>query len=72
MPSCPRGRPRYDDVLTPAEWRVAEAVRHGMSNSEFARHQMVSVDAVKFHVSNLLMKLGFSSRSQLRHWDGVQ
>lgn len=25
----PLGRPRYDDLLTPAEWRVAEAVRYG-------------------------------------------
>jgi catechol 2,3-dioxygenase-like lactoylglutathione lyase family enzyme len=33
----PRGRPRYDDLLTPAEWRVAEAVRHGLTNPEIAR-----------------------------------
>ena len=73
MPSTtPRGRPRHNDVLTPAEWRVAKAVRHGMSNPEIARHQQVSVEAVKFHVSNLLMKLGLSSRKQLRMWDGVQ
>lgn len=31
----------------------------------------VSLDAVKFHVSNALAKLGFSSREQLRLWDGV-
>jgi DNA-binding NarL/FixJ family response regulator len=33
----PRGRPRSDDLLTPAEWRVLEGVRHGMSNPEIAR-----------------------------------
>ena len=67
-----RGRPAYADVLTPAEWRVAEAVRHGMSNPEIARRQGVSVDAVKFHVANILQKLGFSSRARLRAWDGVK
>jgi DNA-binding CsgD family transcriptional regulator len=72
MPSSPRGRPRHDDVLTPAEWRVAEAVRHGMTNPEIARRQQVSVEAVKYHVSNLLIKLGMSRRAQLRRWDGVQ
>ena len=67
-----RGRPAYADVLTPAEWRVAEAVRHGMSNPEIARRQDVSTDAVKFHVANALQKLGFSSRAELRRWDGVR
>jgi DNA-binding CsgD family transcriptional regulator len=58
-------------VLTPAEWRVAEAVRHGMSNAEIARRQGVSLDAVKFHVANILQKLGFERRADIRSWDGV-
>lgn len=72
MPTpAPRGRPRHEDVLTPAEWRVVEAVRHGMSNPLIARRQGVSLDAVKFHVANALAKLGFASRRELRQWDGV-
>lgn len=67
-----RGRPPHPDVLTPAEWRVAEAVRHGMSNPEIARRQGVSTDAVKYHVANALSKLGFASRRELRQWDGVR
>jgi DNA-binding CsgD family transcriptional regulator/catechol 2,3-dioxygenase-like lactoylglutathione lyase family enzyme len=67
-----RGRPAYADVLTPAEWRVVEAVRHGMTNPEIARRQGVSTDAVKYHVANALQKLGFSSRAELRRWDGVR
>jgi DNA-binding CsgD family transcriptional regulator/catechol 2,3-dioxygenase-like lactoylglutathione lyase family enzyme len=67
-----RGRPPYADVLTPAEWRVVEAVRHGMSNPQIAKRQGVSVDAIKFHVANALQKLGFSSRADLRRWDGVR
>jgi DNA-binding CsgD family transcriptional regulator/catechol 2,3-dioxygenase-like lactoylglutathione lyase family enzyme len=65
------GRPRHDDVLTPAEWKVAEQVRHGMTNRRIAKRMDVSIDAVKFHVGNALSKLGFSSRRQLRLWDGV-
>ena len=59
-------------MLTPAEWRVVDAVRHGMSNPLIARRQGVSVDAVKFHVSNALTKLGLASRRDLRRWDGVR
>lgn len=67
----PRGRPPHDDQLTPAEWRVAELVRHGLTNPKIAALMGVSVDAVKFHVANVLVKLGFSSRKDIRHWQGV-
>lgn len=66
-----RGRPPHADVLTPAEWRVVEAVRHGLSNPMIAKRQGVSLDAVKFHVANALQKLGLPSRAELRRWDGV-
>ena len=65
------GRPPHDDVLTPAEWKVAEQVRHGLTNRRIAERMGVSIDAVKFHVGNALGKLGFSSREELRRWDGV-
>jgi len=65
------GRPRHDDLLTPAEWKVAEQVRHGMTNRRIAERMGVSLDAIKFHVGNALSKLGFSSREELRRWDGV-
>jgi DNA-binding CsgD family transcriptional regulator/catechol 2,3-dioxygenase-like lactoylglutathione lyase family enzyme len=67
-----RGRPRYTDVLTPAEWRVVEAVRHGRSNPQIAQGQGVSNDAIKYHVANALQKLGFRSRAQLKLWDGIR
>jgi DNA-binding CsgD family transcriptional regulator/predicted enzyme related to lactoylglutathione lyase len=66
-----RGRPPHADILTPAEWRVVEAVRHGMTNPAIARRQGVSLDAVKYHVANALQKLGLASRAELRRWDGV-
>lgn len=66
-----RGRPRHPDVLTPAEWAVVDAIRHGMSGPEIARRRAVSRDAVKFHVANALVKLGLNSRGALRGWRGV-
>ena len=67
-----RGRPQFDDLLTPAEWRVVEFVRHGLSNPDIARRQGVSLDAVKYHIANALQKLGMSSRREIRAWDGVR
>src|ERR1700753_4159407 len=71
-PARERGRPAHPAVLTPAEWRVVEAVRHGLRNREIARRQGVSLDAVKFHVANALAKLGLSGRHELRRWNGVR
>jgi DNA-binding CsgD family transcriptional regulator/catechol 2,3-dioxygenase-like lactoylglutathione lyase family enzyme len=67
-----RGRPPHDDVLTPGEWRIVEAVRHGLTNPQIARRLGISVDAVKYHVANALQKLGFKSRAELRRWTGVR
>ena len=66
-----RGRPPHDDILTPAEWRVVEAVRHGLTNRDIAARQGISLDAVKFHVANALAKLELEDRKALRLWDGV-
>jgi DNA-binding CsgD family transcriptional regulator/catechol 2,3-dioxygenase-like lactoylglutathione lyase family enzyme len=66
-----RGRPPHDDILTPAEWRVLEFVRHGLTNRRIAERQGISGDAVKYHVANMLQKLGFASRAELRAWNGV-
>lgn len=67
----PRGRPRHDDVLTPAEWRVVNLVRHGLSNGAIARLRRISLDAVKFHVENAIAKLGLADRRALRQWRGA-
>jgi DNA-binding CsgD family transcriptional regulator/catechol 2,3-dioxygenase-like lactoylglutathione lyase family enzyme len=63
-----RGRPRHDDVLTPAEWRVVHAVQHGLSNREIALRRGISLDAVKQHVANAVAKLGVADRQGLRRW----
>jgi DNA-binding CsgD family transcriptional regulator/catechol 2,3-dioxygenase-like lactoylglutathione lyase family enzyme len=64
----PRGRPPHADLLTPAEWRTVYAVQHGMTNVEIARRRGISANAVKFHVTNALAKLGLPDRKALRRW----
>src|SRR6185437_5647416 len=66
-----RGRPRHPDVLTPAERAVAAAIRHGMRGPEIARRRGVSVDAVKFHVANIMDKTVLRDRAAIRGWRGV-
>jgi DNA-binding CsgD family transcriptional regulator/catechol 2,3-dioxygenase-like lactoylglutathione lyase family enzyme len=61
-----RGRPPHRDVLTPTEWRILHAVQHGMTNVQIARRRGTSIDAVKFHVANVLAKLGVRNRRELR------
>jgi DNA-binding CsgD family transcriptional regulator/catechol 2,3-dioxygenase-like lactoylglutathione lyase family enzyme len=63
-----RGRPPHEDVLTPAEWKVTHAVQHGMTNRAIAERSGVSRNGVKFHVANVLGKLGLPDRKALRHW----
>jgi DNA-binding CsgD family transcriptional regulator/catechol 2,3-dioxygenase-like lactoylglutathione lyase family enzyme len=66
-----RGRPPHDDVLTPAEWAVVHAVRHGLSYARIAVRRGVSRDAVKYHVRNAIEKLGLRGRGELQRWAGV-
>ncbi|WP_447726699.1 LuxR C-terminal-related transcriptional regulator [Sphingomonas koreensis] len=66
------GRPPHPDQLTPGEWRVAEGVRHGLTNPQIAARLGIGTDAVKYHVANALAKLGFASRAELRRWTGVR
>ena len=66
-----RGRPRHDDVLTPAEWRTVHAVRHGLTNRRIAELRGISEDAVKYHVANAIAKLGLDNRKALRCWVGA-
>jgi catechol 2,3-dioxygenase-like lactoylglutathione lyase family enzyme/DNA-binding CsgD family transcriptional regulator len=69
-PRRKRGRPPHPDVLTPTEWRVVDAVRHGMTNRRIAERG-VSLDAIKSHVENAVAKLGLSRRRELKLWRGA-
>jgi DNA-binding CsgD family transcriptional regulator/catechol 2,3-dioxygenase-like lactoylglutathione lyase family enzyme len=68
MANSRRGRPPYQDVLTPAEWRVVHAVKHGLSNREIARRLGHSLDAIKYHVANAVQKLCLTNRNDLKRW----
>ncbi len=66
-----RGRPRHPDILTPAEWRVVDGVRHGMTNRQIALGRGISLDAVKQHVATAIAKLELRDRAALRMWHGA-
>ncbi len=63
-----RGRPPYPDVLTPREWEVLSLLRDGLSNPEIAERLAITRDAVKYHVSEILSKLGVSTREEAAIW----
>jgi DNA-binding CsgD family transcriptional regulator/dipeptidyl aminopeptidase/acylaminoacyl peptidase len=65
-----RGRPRHDDILTPREWDVLELIREGLTNEEIAERLGVAHNTVKYHVSEILSKLGVESRQEAARWRG--
>ena len=54
--------------LTAREHEVAARIARGMSNREIAQELVVSERTVESHVTNILNKLGFASRAQIRKW----
>jgi DNA-binding CsgD family transcriptional regulator/catechol 2,3-dioxygenase-like lactoylglutathione lyase family enzyme len=58
-------------VLTPAEWRIVNWIKHGLSNGEIAKRRAISLDAVKYHVENAVAKLGLRDRNELKRWRGA-
>jgi len=63
-----RGRPAYSDVLTPREWEVLSLIRDGLTNPQIAQRLGVTDSAAKFHVSQILSKLGVESRQEAADW----
>jgi DNA-binding CsgD family transcriptional regulator len=57
-----RGRPKHADILTPREWEVLALLREGRTNEEISDRLGVSFYTAKFHVSEILSKLGVSTR----------
>lgn len=63
---APRGRPRHGwDSLSASELNVVRLVAEGKTNREVADRLFLSRDTVHTHVSNVLRKLGLSSRVEL-------
>src|SRR5881296_4003364 len=59
-----RGRPRHPDILTPREWEVLELLRERLSNEQIAERLGISLDGAKYHVSQILSKLGVATREE--------
>jgi DNA-binding NarL/FixJ family response regulator len=50
--------------LTPREREILEFMASGASNPAIARELVLSVGTVKFHVKNVLRKLGVANRAE--------
>ncbi|MEA5363034.1 LuxR C-terminal-related transcriptional regulator [Amycolatopsis sp., V23-08] len=60
-----RGRPAYDDTLSPREREVAELASGGMTNRAIAETLHLSQRTVEHHVSRAMQKSGTRSRRAL-------
>lgn len=61
-----------DERLTTREHQIALLVGDGFTNREVAERLTLSIRTVDFHLRNVLHKLGFVSRRQLRGWSALQ
>ncbi len=57
-----RGRPRHEDVLTPREWQVLDLIEAGLTNEEIAERLGISFGTAKYHVAEIISKLGVERR----------
>ena len=58
--------------LSERELEVAQLIAEGLSNPAIAARLYLSRPTVASHVSHILTKLGFSSRSQIAAWVTAQ
>jgi non-specific serine/threonine protein kinase len=68
--AAPRTAPAQPDksALTRRESQVAELIAQGLSNREIASTLQISVRTAELHVSHILEKLGFASRTRIVVW----
>jgi DNA-binding NarL/FixJ family response regulator len=55
-------------MLTPREREILQLVAEGHSNAQLARMLWVSLETVKFHLSNIYEKLEVSNRTEATRW----
>jgi DNA-binding NarL/FixJ family response regulator len=66
-----RGRPPYPDLLTPREQEVLDLLRRGLTNQQIADRLGISLPGARYHVSEILSKLGVDSRQEAAAWSSV-
>jgi DNA-binding NarL/FixJ family response regulator len=54
--------------LTRREQQIAELVAEGLSNKDIASRLVIAQRTAEGHVERILVKLGFTSRSQVAAW----
>ena len=54
--------------LTARESEVAALIADGLTNSQLAERLFISPKTAAVHVSNILAKLGLSSRTEIAAW----
>ena len=57
------------DILTPREHEVLALLREGLTNPQIAERLSITLDGAKYHVSEILSKLGVSGREEAARWD---
>lgn len=63
-----RGRPPHPDILTPREWEVLGLLREELTNEQIADRLGITERGARYHVSEILSKLGVSSRQEAADW----
>jgi DNA-binding NarL/FixJ family response regulator len=63
-----RPTPADRSPLSPRELEVARLVARGLTNKQIGAALFVSERTAENHVQHILVKLGFSNRSQIAVW----
>jgi DNA-binding CsgD family transcriptional regulator len=67
-----RGRRPHPDILTPREWEVLDLLRERLTNEQIAEHLGITLDGAKYHVSEILSKLGVRTREEASAWTAAE
>ncbi len=63
-----RTPPAIDELLTPREREVLAFLRLELTNEQIAARMEISADGVKYHVSEIIGKLGVRNRREAARW----